>query len=141
MSVLATAAKLLSPVTQIVGELFLGSEEKAKIEAALGKTQREMSDKMLAYEQAVLQYKAEMVKAQQSIIVDETQSKSWLTASWRPITMLVFLLLIMVDSIGLTAKPLDPAVWLIMKMAIPGYIGSRGLEKAVQVMKNGKKNG
>ncbi len=84
----------------------------------------------------------EMVKHQGKIelaasanIKAEAASQHWLAANWRPITMLVFVGLIVARMFGYTAPNISEAeyvkLWSIMELGIGGYIASRGVEKIV----------
>lgn len=58
-------------------------------------------------------------------------SGSWLQRNWRPISMLVFLALIVLDLLGITRKELPPEVWSLFQLAFGGYIVGRSAEKIV----------
>ena len=76
------------------------------------------------------------------IITSEAQSEHWLVAAWRPITMLVFVVIIannyilapyiqmfFSQDVSLT---LPPQMWDLLKIGLGGYIFSRGAEKTVK---------
>lgn len=77
-------------------------------------------------------------KAAAAVLVAEAGSDSWLTRMWRPITMMVFLGLLVSYWYGY-APPnihdeLPPAIdriFTLIEYGIYGYIGSRTLEKIV----------
>ena len=79
-------------------------------------------------------------------IVAEAQSESWLTRSWRPITMLCFLFLIM-NNLVLTpwliaagvAMPqviLPSDVWTLLSIGIGGYVLGRSGERITSNLAN-----
>ena len=90
-----------------------------------------------------------IVEAQSRVLVAEAQSKSWLTASWRPIVMLSFAgILVYSFFIGPMAElktvPIPADLWTLMKLGIGGYVGGRSVEKLAEILPNklrGKKNG
>ncbi len=81
----------------------------------------------------ILKHSNELQKAAASIVHAEAASSHWLAANWRPLTMLVFLGLIVARMFGYTAENISPEeyqkLWSIMEIGIGGYIVSRGAEK------------
>lgn len=71
---------------------------------------------------------AEIVKA-------EAQSSNWLTAAWRPITMLGFVTLIFARVFGLTSEHVSDAeylkLWNLVELGLGGYVIGRSAEKIV----------
>jgi hypothetical protein len=76
----------------------------------------------------------ERYKLSISVILAEAQSGSWLTRSWRPITMLTFLALIVSWWLGWTpprvTDDLVSQLFGIIKWALSGYTVGRSVEKA-----------
>lgn len=75
----------------------------------------------------------EIEKAAASIINTEAASKHWLAANWRPLTMLVFVCLIVARWLGWTADNMSEAEYLelydLMKIGLGGYVVGRSAEK------------
>lgn len=79
------------------------------------------------------------------IVSAEAKSEHWLVAAWRPITMLVFVVIIANNyilypylSLFFTEAPIldiPPEMWELLKLGIGGYILGRSSEK---LMKNYK---
>ena len=79
------------------------------------------------------------------IIVAEAKSEHWLAATWRPITMLTFVLIIANNYIiapytgalfGVSvALEIPPDMWDLLKLGLGGYVLGRSAEKAVKVWK------
>jgi hypothetical protein len=67
------------------------------------------------------------------IIKAEAESKHWLTSNWRPITMLVFVVLIVARWFGWAAPGLSEAeylkLWSIVEFGLGGYVVGRSVEK------------
>jgi len=88
---------------------------------------------------------ATFLQAQTSIITAEAKSEHWLTAVWRPITMLVFVFIIAnnyiivpyANAMGASLPVLDvpPDLWALIKLGLGGYVLSRGGEKIVKEWK------
>ena len=70
-----------------------------------------------------------VLSMQSNVIVAEAQSQSWLTRSWRPITMLAFVALIILDATGALHSDLPQDVWTVIKVGLGGYVAGRSLEK------------
>ena len=82
---------------------------------------------------ALLEHGAAIEAAAASIIKAEAESASWLTRSWRPITMLTFVALIVARWLGYAAPDLSPEeyikLWDIVEIGLGGYVVGRSLEK------------
>jgi hypothetical protein len=69
------------------------------------------------------------------IVKAEAQSRTWLTAAWRPLTMLVFVTLIVARVFGLTSEHVSEAeyaaLWELVKLGLGGYVLGRSAEKVV----------
>ena len=110
----------LAPIVgQIVGSLFPDPTEKAKAEA-------EAMRQLLAHQ-------GEIEAAAAKIIQTEAASTHWLAANWRPLTMLVFVGLIVARWFGWAAPGLQEAeylkLWSIVEFGLGGYVVGRSVEK------------
>ncbi len=74
------------------------------------------------------------------VITTEAKSESWITRTWRPITMLIFVFLVAAHWLGYTAPNITPAeiasLLDIVKIGLGGYMVSRGVEKSIQKWKS-----
>lgn len=110
----------LAPILgKVVGNLFPDPEQKAKAEAEMMK--------------ALLAHQAEIEGAAAKIIQTEAASSHWLAANWRPLTMLVFVCLIVARWFGWAAPNLSEAeyvkLWSIVEFGLGGYVVGRSAEK------------
>lgn len=110
----------LAPILgKVVGNLFPDPEQKAKAEAEMIK--------------ALLAHQAEIEGAAAKIIQTEAASSHWLAANWRPLTMLVFVALIVARWFGWAAPNLSEAeyvkLWSIVEFGLGGYVVGRSVEK------------
>lgn len=75
------------------------------------------------------------LKAQAQIINTEAASTHWLAANWRPLTMLVFVTLIVARWFGWAAPNLQEEeyikLWSIVELGLGGYVIGRSVEKIV----------
>ena len=73
--------------------------------------------------------------ARANIVQAEASSGSWLASSWRPITMLTFVGLIVARWFGWAAPNLSEAeylkLWDIVELGLGGYVVGRSVEKVV----------
>lgn len=77
------------------------------------------------------------LEAATKTVVAEAQSDSWLAANWRPLTMLVFVVIIFSNYIlspwfGVPRLEIPPDMWDLLKIGIGGYVVSRGGEKIMR---------
>lgn len=86
-----------------------------------------------AFQSALVQHSADIEKAAASIINTEAASRHWLAANWRPITMLIFVGLIVARWTGFAAPGMSEAefvaVYEIIKIGLGGYVVGRTAEK------------
>lgn len=75
----------------------------------------------------------EELRSAAGIITEEAKSEHWLTANWRPVTMLTFVALIVAHWLGFTAENLSEEQVLslleIVKVGLGGYVIGRSAEK------------
>ena len=108
-------------ISKIVGNLFPDPLQKAKAE----------TEAMVQ----LLERQGELEAAAAKIIQTEAASEHWLTANWRPITMLTFVGLITARWLGWAAPNLAEAeymkLWSIVEFGLGGYVVGRSVEKIV----------
>ena len=86
-----------------------------------------------ALQSAVLERTSEIEKAAAEVVKAEAQGQNWLQRTWRPITMLVFVALIVARWLGWSAPNLTEAealkLWDIVEIGLGGYVIGRTAEK------------
>ena len=112
----------LAPILgNIVKAKFPDPEQKAKAEAEVI--------------EALLAHQSEIETAAAKIVQTEAGSEHWLTANWRPITMLTFVTLVVARWFGWAAPDLSEAeylkLWSIVEFGLGGYVVGRSVEKIV----------
>tara|TARA_Y100000385_G_scaffold270420_1_gene309457 strand:- start:285 stop:680 length:396 start_codon:yes stop_codon:yes gene_type:complete len=128
MGVIELVAGVFKPAAELVDELHTSEEERLKAKGHL-------LDVQAAAMQRVFDYEAESLKAKSSIVAAEAQSEHWVTATWRPITMLTFLALAVGDSMGWLPNPLRDEAWTLLQIGLGGYVVARSGEKIVTAVK------
>ena len=134
MSILALIEGIFAPAATLIDELHTSEDERLKHKERLLATQALVIDKALDYEK-------EAFKAQAKIVEEEAKSDHWLTATWRPITMLTFLALAVGDSLGLLQTPLRDEAWSLLQLGLGGYVVGRSAEKVTKSIIGNNKNG
>lgn len=80
------------------------------------------------------------LQSQTSVIVAEANSESWIARNWRPITMLTFVALIVMQWLGITDKTITPEQSIellsLIKVGLGGYVMGRSAEKVAKVWKD-----
>ncbi len=117
--------------------------QKAKMEAGLQAYQLEMSNQINDYSKTI-------IDSQSKIIQAEANSGSWLAENWRPITMLVFVVIIANNYIvypylsmftdKATMLNIPDDMWSLLKIGLGGYVVGRSVEKSVKAYVEGKNN-
>jgi len=88
------------------------------------------------------------LEASMNVVVAEAKSEHWLTANWRPITMLSFVAIICNNyiiypylSLFWSQAPvlqIPPDMWELLKIGLGGYVVGRTVEKTMETY-TGKK--
>ena len=130
MNVIDLVAGIFKPAAELIDELHTSEEERLQSKARL-------LDVQAAAMQRVFDYEAEMLQAKSKIVHAEASSKHWLTANWRPITMLTFLILVVGDSLGFLPNDLNDKAWILLEIGLGGYVIGRSGEKIAETLKRG----
>lgn len=128
MSILSFISGIFEPAARLIDNIHTSDEERLTLKAELLRIQTGVITQSIELEKTALNAKA-------SIIMQESKADSWLTRSWRPITMLSLVAAVLAHFLGLTPDTLSEEVVLSMfglvKIGIGGYITSRGAEKVI----------
>lgn len=122
MSIFSFLKEAITPVTKLIDDIHTSDEERETLRLEFYKLQFGIFEQVMSYEKQLLE-------SQSNIIVAEAQGQSWLQRSWRPITMLAFLCLVIFDSFGWLANPLADQAWTLLQIGLGGYVAGRSLEK------------
>ena len=116
-------SKVIEPVTALVDKLHTSDDERLEAKSVLLNMQTELMSQTLDYEKQI-------ANAQRDIIVAEATANSWLTRTWRPITMLTFVALIVISQF--TGMAIPDSLWKLIQLGLGGYLGGRSVEKSVE---------
>ena len=129
MNVFSFIGNIFKPVADLIDDLTLSPEEKARIEADIKTAQIKAQLKMLEYEQKLTENKTQ-------IILAEAKGESWLQRNWRPLLMVIFAGIVIARWFGLTAENipavLEEQLMDIIQVGIGGYVFGRSGEKMVK---------
>ena len=126
MGIADIVSGVFKPIVDVIDHITVSGEDKAKL-------QYQLLSGQLAAAQAVTSYEQQLLEGQQKVIAAEASSSNWLASSWRPITALTFLVLVVCDSFGLLHSPLAPQAWSLLQIMIGGYTVGRSVEKLAPV--------
>ncbi len=122
MAIFSFISSALGPLINLFDELHTSTEEKLALRNELVVLENVMGIKILEYETKLLESNASIIKA-------EATGHSWIQRSWRPITMMTFLGLVVLDSFGLLAFRLADEAWTLLQIGLGGYVIGRSAEK------------
>jgi hypothetical protein len=124
-ALLGIAGNIIGGIFDIVDKTVEDKDKAAEIKAGL-QTQ-------------VLQMLNKELDTAGNIIVAEAKGDSWIQRNWRPITMLVFVGLVVAKWLGFTAPGVSEEIELalldIIKVGLGGYVVGRSVEKGIKVWK------
>ena len=112
-------APLLGKVFDVVDQAVLDKDLAAQIKAQIQMKSMEIDHSEFVTE---IEEKSKIVQA-------EATGHSWLQRNWRPITMMVFLVLVILDSFGWLPNKLAPQAWTLLSIGLGGYVVGRSAEK------------
>lgn len=127
MNIIELISGIFKPAAELIDELHTSEEERLKQRARLMDVQAAAMQRVFDYERTILE-------SQSKIIHAESSSEHWLTATWRPITMLTFLILAVGDALGLLPNPLRNEAWFLLEIGLGGYIVGRSGEKLAKTL-------
>ena len=120
---------IFKPAAELVDSLHTSEEERLDAKSRLLSVQAAVMDSALDYESKALDAKAQIVNS-------EANSEHWVTATWRPIVMLIFTGLVVARFLGFQAEGMSQTeydqLWMLIQIGIGGYIGTRSIEKIVK---------
>ncbi len=122
MSLLSVIGDLFKPAADLIDNLHTSTEEKLVAKA-------NMLDLKAKFLEVGLSYEMKRLEAKTAIILAEANSASWITRNWRPVTMLTFLALVVLDQTGMLAFRLADEAWTLLQIGLGGYVVGRSVEK------------
>lgn len=122
---------IFKPAAELIDEIHTSDEERLSEHRKTLEVQAKVLQEVLRYEQEIAQARFDVIKA-------EATSEHWLAANWRPVTMLTFLSIVVLDYAG-QALGNDTLVvqemWTLLQIGLGGYVVGRSGEKVVKAIK------
>jgi hypothetical protein len=125
---LAALLPVLGPILgQVAKSVFPNAEDEIR--------RLEIQARM---QEALIANQAQIEAAAADVIRTEAQGESWLQRNWRPLTMMVFVGLIVGKWLGYTAPGVSEALELrllgLIEIGLGGYVIGRSVEKVAPVI-------
>jgi hypothetical protein len=117
-------SQVIASITGGLDELITSKEERDILRNQLYEMKYSLVEKAMEAELRILESRTQIITA-------EAKGESWLQRSWRPITALTFLVLIVLHHLGFLQIEITDQMWDLLQIMIGGYVVSRGIEKAV----------
>lgn len=134
-SAIPIVGNIINGVIGLIDQTVEDKDEANKLKAQM----------IAVFQQADLTKFTTLVKAQAGIIMAEATGASWLQRNWRPLLMLIFMVIITNNYIffpyaslftsKVTVLELPTFMWEILKIGVGGYIVGRSGEKIVNMWK------
>ena len=132
MNILSFVGEIFRPAAELIDNLHTSDKERLELKQKMFEMQLKTYDKATEYE-------SQLLKAQSDIISAEAAGQSWMQRNWRPLTMLTFLFLVVMDSFGWLPFRLASEAWTLLQIGLGGYVVGRSVEKIAPQL--GKKKG
>lgn len=126
--IMTLISSVFEPAAKLIDELHTSEEERIDAKTRMLASQTALTMRILDYE-------AQLAQMQSNIVLAEAQGKSWLQRNWRPITMMSFLMLVIMDSFGFLPFRLAGDAWTLLQIGLGGYVAGRSGEKIMNSMK------
>jgi hypothetical protein len=125
---LAAILPVLGPIlSQVAKSVFPNAEDELK----RMEIQARLNEALIANQAQIEAAAAEVIRA-------EAEGESWLQRNWRPLTMMVFVALIVGKWTGYTAPGVSEALELrllgLIEIGLGGYVIGRSVEKVAPVI-------
>ncbi len=113
---------LFKPASELIDNVHTSDEERLNLKNQFALIQNGLLEKLLDYEKKLAELQSDVIKT-------EATSGSWIQKNWRPITMLTFLILVVLNQFKLLPMPLPESAWTLLEIGLGGYVIGRSVEK------------
>jgi len=122
MSFLDIVSSIFKPITDIIDHVLPSGDAKIQLQQKILESQMQAASQVMDYEKQLLDSQTQLIKAEET-------GNSWLQRNWRPMTMLVFLALVVADALNWLPNRLAPEAWTLLQIGLGGYTIGRSAEK------------
>ncbi|MBV1922322.1 MAG: holin family protein [Pseudomonadales bacterium] len=126
-------SNIFKPAADLIDNVHTSEEERLTLKNALVELQSEVTKKQIELVSKQMDLERRLLDSKSNIIMSEANSESWITRSWRPITMLTFLILVVLNSLGLITleEQFSHDFMTLVQIGLGGYVVGRSAEKAI----------
>lgn len=145
MGILDFVSQIFEPAAKLVDEVHTSEEEKLRLRKEMDNIRGNVQLKLIELEHKVLEHETKVLEAQQAVLVAEAQGKNWLQRNWRPLLMLVIVIIIannyilfpyfsmLTDNVKMLELP--PQLFTLLSVGVGGYVVGRSGEKIAQSLR------
>lgn len=132
-SIMNFVSGVFKPAAKLVDDVHTSEEERLTLKNALVDLQNEVTKKQIELVSKQMDLERQLLDARSSIITQEAKSSSWITRSWRPITMLIFVGLVVLQALGVITleEKFAHDFMVLVQIGLGGYVVGRSAEKAI----------
>ncbi|MDH5784521.1 MAG: holin family protein [Chromatiales bacterium] len=148
MGILDFVSGIFRPATDLIDDLHTSDEEKMTLENKRLELKKELHEIQSQVTMKMIDYQSQLDRLQSDIIKAEAASSSWLARNWRPITMLVFVSLIVGRFLGwiqpsdeAAFKDVEKQLFNLIQIGLGGYVVGRSVEKVATTVSQSKRAG
>jgi hypothetical protein len=137
---------IFKPAADLVDELHTSGEEKLELENKKLEIKKQIQEIQAKVTSELIDYQSKLDNLQADVVKAEASSSSWLARNWRPITMLVFVALVVGRYLGWISPSNEDAfqgvesqIFNLIQIGLGGYVVGRSAEKIVSTYSQSKK--
>lgn len=127
ISLTTLIAEVFTPAMDLIDKLHTSDDERLAAKSRMLELQIRAAAQAQEYDKQLLDSRTRIIEAE--------ARGGWLAHSWRPISMLVLLALVVADSFGWLAFRLSEDAWTLFQIGFGGYVVGRSGEKIVKEYK------
>ena len=103
MSIFSFIGNIFKPAADLVDELHTSEEEKGQIKIKLSELKAKHAEIEAKVTARMLELQSQVIEANSKIAIAEQEHGNWLSKSWRPLTSICFVLMLLAMGTGLIA--------------------------------------
>lgn len=119
---------IIKPIADTIDAVHTSEEEKLNAKIKFKEMEFMIMDQLVSFER-------EKLEAQSKVIQVEAQGQSWIQRSWRPVTMLTFLVIIVYETFapvfGFPPPNAPEGLMTLIQYGLGGYVIARSAEKVI----------
>ncbi len=140
-SIMNFVSGVMKPAAELVDNVSTTEEERLELKNVLVDLQNEVTKKQIELVSKQMDLERQLIDAKSSIITEEAKSGSWVTRSWCPLTMLIFVAIIVLQALGVVRleEEFSHDFMVLVQLGLGGYVAGRSAEKAIPSIANALK--